>query len=192
MTGQVHFDSHVWRLLDAAEKMVNTLTPGGDRGRPYDVPEGRALRDAAAEALRADGYEPRVTAAEAEQFRVLAGRLREVFVAADAQELSVAARLVNRLLDETGPRPQLDDHDGELHLHFHGRDPGLYPGWSPGVAAGLAMALGSAMGGRLGVCEAPGCDRVYVDGSKNGGRRFCSTRCQSRVKAAAHRERART
>jgi predicted RNA-binding Zn ribbon-like protein len=33
---------------------------------------------------------------------------------------------------------------------------------------------------------------VFVDTSKNGRRRFCSTRCQSRVKAAAHRSRAAT
>jgi predicted RNA-binding Zn ribbon-like protein len=53
------------------------------------------------------------------------------------------------------------------------------------------VALGSDLGGRLGVCSAPACDRVYVDGSKNGTRRFCSTQCQSRVKAAVHRARTR-
>jgi predicted RNA-binding Zn ribbon-like protein len=31
------------------------------------------------------------------------------------------------------------------------------------------------------------CDRVYIDTSRNLGKRFCSTRCQSRVKAATHR-----
>ena len=52
------------------------------------------------------------------------------------------------------------------------------------------MAIGSAQADRLGVCQAPVCDRVYVDASKNGTRRFCSTACQNRVKAAAHRARA--
>ena len=42
---------------------------------------------------------------------------------------------------------------------------------------------------RLGVCSAPECDRVFVDVSRNGTRRFCSTACQNRVKAAAHRAR---
>jgi len=41
----------------------------------------------------------------------------------------------------------------------------------------------------LGVCTAPRCDRVYVDTSRNGTRRFCSTACQNRVKAAVFRER---
>jgi predicted RNA-binding Zn ribbon-like protein len=49
------------------------------------------------------------------------------------------------------------------------------------------MAIGSDLAGRLGVCQADPCDRVYIDTSYNLGRRFCSRRCQSRVKAAAHR-----
>ncbi|HWD80506.1 MAG TPA: CGNR zinc finger domain-containing protein [Kribbella sp.] len=48
------------------------------------------------------------------------------------------------------------------------------------------------MAGRLGVCAAPHCDRVFVDTSKNGQRRFHSPQCQSRVKAAAHRARQQT
>jgi predicted RNA-binding Zn ribbon-like protein len=49
--------------------------------------------------------------------------------------------------------------------------------------------LGSEESGRLGVCTAARCDRVYVDISRNATRRFCSTTCQNRVKAAAFRER---
>ena len=45
---------------------------------------------------------------------------------------------------------------------------------------------------RLGVCDAARCDRVYVDTSRNGARRFCSTACQNRTKAAAFRTRSRT
>jgi predicted RNA-binding Zn ribbon-like protein len=33
------------------------------------------------------------------------------------------------------------------------------------------------------------CDRVFVDVSRNGTRRFCSETCQNRVKVAAHRAR---
>jgi predicted RNA-binding Zn ribbon-like protein len=76
-------------------------------------------------------------------------------------------------------------------LHFHGPDDSFERGWAAGIAAGLALAIGSDLAGRLGVCTAPDCDRVFVDSSRNAGRRFCSTRCQSRVKAAAHRARLR-
>jgi predicted RNA-binding Zn ribbon-like protein len=49
------------------------------------------------------------------------------------------------------------------------------------------VVLGSEQQGRLGTCAAPRCDRVYVDVSRNATRRFCSTACQNRVKAAAFR-----
>ncbi len=42
---------------------------------------------------------------------------------------------------------------------------------------------------RVGVCTAPRCDRVYVDTSRNGTRRYSSTSCQNRVKTAAFRAR---
>ncbi|MPZ62329.1 MAG: hypothetical protein GEU93_13755 [Propionibacteriales bacterium] len=56
-------------------------------------------------------------------------------------------------------------------------------------AEGIARFIGAGNAGRLGTCKATNCDRVYVDLSKNGSRRFCSTACQNRVKAAAFRER---
>jgi predicted RNA-binding Zn ribbon-like protein len=76
----------------------------------------------------------------------------------------------------------LGRHDGEpWRLHFHGAEDSL--------ATGLAVVLGSDLRGRIGVCTAPRCDRVYVDASRNGTRRFCSTTCQNRVKTAAFRAR---
>ena len=83
-----------------------------------------------------------------------------------------------------------EKHDQEpWHLHFHGTDDALATGWAAGCAAGLAVVLGGPEWSRLGVCTAPRCDRVYVDTSRNGTRRFCSTTCQNRVKAATFRER---
>ena len=51
------------------------------------------------------------------------------------------------------------------------------------------VVLGGDLYDRLGVCTAPRCDRVYVDTSRNGTRRYCSTSCQNRVKTAAFRAR---
>jgi len=85
----------------------------------------------------------------------------------------------------------LERHDGEpWHLHFHSADEtSMVKGWQAGCATGLAIVLGGELYDRLGVCTAPHCDRVYVDTTRNGSRRFCSTACQNRVKAAAFRER---
>ena len=115
---------------------------------------------------------------------------RDVIEDIDRGDLTSAARRTNMLLRRTGARPQLDTHgSGVWNLHFHGPDDRFGVGWSAGIAAGLAMALGTTDAGRLGVCAAERCDRVHLDTSRNGGRRFCSTRCQNRTKAAAHRAR---
>ena len=107
--------------------------------------------------------------------------------------MDAAARQVNALLAATGAHPWLDSHDGEpWHLHFHGAEDSMAVGWAAGCATGLAVVLGSELHGRIGVCTAPRCDRVYVDTSRNGTRRFCSTTCQNRVKAAAFRARQAT
>jgi predicted RNA-binding Zn ribbon-like protein len=101
-----------------------------------------------------------------------------------------AAGQVNALLVRTGARPELERHDGEpWHLHFHAADRSLPNGWAAGCATGLAVVLGGSRYDRLGVCTGPRCDRVYVDTSRNGTRRYCSTSCQNRVKTAAFRAR---
>ena len=63
--------------------------------------------------------------------------------------------------------------------------------WGAGCATGLAVVVDSQATGRLGVCRAEGCDRVYVDVSRNASRRFCSESCLNRTKVAAFRARAR-
>lgn len=188
MTGQIHFDSHVAVVTDVACGLVNTLTPGYDGVILVDPPVGNVAT--VRELLERADYHPRVTKHDAVQFAELAVRVREVFVAADAGDLATAVGIVNDLLEETAARPRLDPATGGgWALHFHARDPSLVIGWGAGIAVGLALAIGSDLAGRLGVCSAAPCDRVYVDTSRNSGRRFCSTRCQNRIKAAAHRAR---
>jgi predicted RNA-binding Zn ribbon-like protein len=188
MTGQVSFDSHTRNVLAASVEYVNRLTPGWSGGLRFDGPADEA--EAVVESLTAIGYpRPSVRAADARRLAVLAGRMRIVFEAAQAGDLDRAADEINALLLDTNARPQLDRREKGWSLHFHGPDDGLVNGWAAGCAAGLALAVGSDLAGRLGVCAAPQCDRVFVDVSRNGQRRFCSPQCQSRVKAAAHRAR---
>jgi predicted RNA-binding Zn ribbon-like protein len=138
--------------------------------------------------LERDDYRPALTEDQANALTALAERVREVFTASSSGDVARAARIVNDLLEEFGAAPRLDPaRGGGFTLHFHGRDASIVLGWGAGIAAGLAMAIGSDLAGRLGVCQADPCDRVYIDTSYNLGKRFCSRRCQSRVKAAAHR-----
>ena len=181
-------------VVTVAASLVNTLTPGEDRGHRYPPVDDTQLPAAATAALRAGSPGTRdVTLPEAMELRRFAMAFRAVFSAVASGDVDAAARQVNDLIAATGAHPWLDRHDGEpWHLHFHGAEDSLAAGWAAGCATGLAVVLGSDLHGRIGVCTAARCDRVYVDTSRNGTRRFCSTTCQNRVKAAAFRARQAT
>ena len=194
VTGQMRFDSHVVTLLETTVALVNRLTPGLDGGVEVSAAtDDRALREAVRDGVNAQGYDYSLRAVRAEDARLVARTIteaRRVIEDIDHGDLATAAKRTNVLLRRTGARPQLDTHGpGAWSLHFHGPDDTFGVGWSAGVAAALAMALGTADAGRLGLCQAERCDRVHLDTSRNGGRRFCSTRCQNRTKSAAHRRR---
>ncbi|WP_285775532.1 CGNR zinc finger domain-containing protein [Microtetraspora sp. NBRC 13810] len=177
--------------MAVAVGLVNVLTPGERRGRPYLPPvgaEGGAEVTGTLRLAAKDAWE--VSEPELAAFAEAAVELRAVFTAVDAGDIDAAARQVNRLMEENAARPHLDRHDGEhWHLHFHGAHGDRVRNWVASGATALAIVLGSDLYDRLGVCTAPACDRVYVDVSRNGTRRFCSTACQNRVKSAAFRAR---
>ncbi len=186
------FGSHISSTVLYCVDVVNALTPGESAGRPYPAPavdEARALVEKSAGSDLAAG---RYTLSDAEvtEFAQVAGRLRPVFEAVAAGDLDTAAETVNALMSDWHAQPMLSRHDGEpWHLHFHRPEVGYVEGTSAGMATSLAYVIGSEYADRLGVCSAPACDRVYADTSRNGTRRFCSTACQNRVKAAAFRAR---
>ena len=176
-------------VIRVAVELVNLLTTGEDRGRRYVPPEGDERTAAVGAVLRGAGARE-ATWEEAAELCFVAAELRGVFEAVGAGDVDDAARQVNALLIRTGARPELKQHDGEpWHLHFHAADDSLPNGWAAGCGTGLAVVLGGDYRDRLGVCTAPRCDRVYVDTSRNGTRRYCSTSCQNRVKTAAFRAR---
>ena len=189
ITGQVNFTSHTDAVVAVAVELANALTPGEAYGRPHEPPDDGALPAVVTAALAAGRSEVgQVSPGEAAGFRPVAAAIRAVFDAVAAGQTDAAARLVNDMLATTGARPRLDRHDGEpWHLHFHGAEDSLVTCWAAGCATGLAVVLGGESRGRLGVCSAASCDRVFVDTSRNATRRFCSTACQNRVKAASFR-----
>ncbi len=183
--------------LELAVALVNAVTPGERGGHPYPEPTGALLRDAVGEAVADRPNRARVWAdasdAEHEALAALAGRLREVFEAADAAQDDPAdevAPLVQALLRDAPVHPVLADHDGEAwHLHAHADEAGPAEGVAAICALGLATVVASGSTDRLGCCDASSCDRVYVDTSRNGSKRFCSPACQARAKTAAFRAR---
>jgi predicted RNA-binding Zn ribbon-like protein len=186
----VEFDSHIGGMVVQTVQAINALTPGESCGKPYPVPaDARQLVDQLfARDLAAAGIvlsDDDVTAMQ-EVF----AQLRVVFEAVAAGNLDRGAETLNTLMTDWKAHPHLSRHDNEpWHLHFHQRDADFVEGLAAGLATRLAHVFGSEYVERLGVCSAPACDRVYADTSRNGTRRFCSTTCQNRVKAATFRAR---
>ena len=100
-----------------------------------------------------------------------------------------AAARLNQLLAEHPAHPHLAKEHGQWRLHHHPADAALVPMYTSICAEGLARMIGAGAVTASARARAPACDRVYVDVSKNASRRFCSTTCQNRVKAAAFRRR---
>ncbi|MGH8794372.1 MAG: CGNR zinc finger domain-containing protein [Stackebrandtia sp.] len=189
----MNFNSHTDAVVAYSVELVNLLTAGHRRGKPYEPPRGEYRRVAIATALSGKRDKSRTpTHAEAEELSAVARRLRVVFDSVAGRDVDSAAEALNRLLRDTDSRPHLARHDGEpWHIHFHGAGGGYADNWAAGCATALAVVVGSELYDRLGTCTAQQCDRVYVDTSRNGARRFCSTSCQNRVKTAAFRARER-
>ncbi|WP_091676185.1 CGNR zinc finger domain-containing protein [Amycolatopsis marina] len=129
-----------------------------------------------------------LTEEEATETAIWAQRLRPVFEETDP---ATRADLVNTLLDDSACRPYISRHDGlPPHLHYASENAGSVSRIRAYTAGGLAHLVCDAPD-RIGHCASPGCATVYVDTSRNGRRRFCSTRCATRVHVAQHRDRQR-
>lgn len=181
MTGQLNFDSHTSDVVAAAVEAVNVLTPGHALGRDYSAedPDISGLTNGSAPGRK-----------DVDELRGYAVRLRAIFEAVEGGRIDEACEVTNALLADTHAVPRLIKHDGEpWHIHFHASSASWARGWAASMATALAIVLGNPMADRLGVCTATACDRVFVDVSRNGTKRFCSTACQNRIKAAAFRAR---
>jgi predicted RNA-binding Zn ribbon-like protein len=179
----VEFDSYVDAGLFVAIDLVNEFAGDARPGGEADV-------EALARILAVDP--PSVDALRAEDvagFVDLAGALAQIVDALDTGDHDCAARRLNVLLAEHPAHPHLAFEGGRWRLHHHSSDAAVVPMWTSICAERLAHLIGIDEARRVGRCAAPGCGRAYLDQSKNGSRRFCSTTCQNRVKAAAFRRR---
>ena len=171
----------------AAVGLVNGLTPGSAHGRAF-VPSdpAAAVRDVLA--VDPPSLEM-LDATDVPGFIELAGDLRSVFERLDQRDLASSATVLNALLAANPANPHLAMEGDRWRLHHHPVDAALIPMWTSICAEGLARMIGADCAHRLGICSAVGCDRVFVDVSKNASRRYCSTSCQNRTKTAAFRRR---
>ncbi|MGW6460115.1 CGNR zinc finger domain-containing protein [Streptomyces sp. NPDC055078] len=121
------------------------------------------------------------------EMRTVARRLRGVFAAGDVAE---AATALNRLLGETAGPLRLTSHHGDSpwHPHLDGRDDAPWGEW---LLASSCLALTVLIWDRQrppgGVCASPTCGNVFLTQGSGPVRRYCSRRCATRERVAAHR-----
>ncbi|MEO7446858.1 MAG: CGNR zinc finger domain-containing protein [Humibacillus sp.] len=124
--------------------------------------------------------------AELQAVRAVRRRLRAFW---ELDELGVVD-LCNTMLAEAEAIPQLVDHDGlGWHVHATPADSPLAVRMTVEAALAVTDVVRAGELARLRVCEAPDCDDVVVDLSRNRSRRFCEGGCAARAHTAAYRAR---
>ncbi|MEV0294694.1 CGNR zinc finger domain-containing protein [Nocardia sp. NPDC050710] len=161
----MHFNPYGGAAAELAARLVNA------------PPDGDLL-----EVIADSGYKP-LGPLDAHQRTELRRWIARLGAAFD----NPTVELLNELLAETTGQPYISTHDGrEPHLHYARADAPIDERVKAYTAAGLA-ALFCEDPSRIGRCARAGCGLVFVDTSRNGRRRFCSTRCSNRVHVAEHR-----
>lgn len=162
-----------------AADLVNLLVP--------KVPSA----DAVAEVLRVHGEpEPiELTGPDVLEMREAAFVLRGIFA---ARTVDQAAELLNAAMAGYARPPRLTTHGGTYgwHLHVDSRDDAPWGEWLlTSSCLALAVLLSERQAPPGGVCAAPRCGRAFVDSGRGSPRRYCSSRCATRERVAAHRVR---
>jgi predicted RNA-binding Zn ribbon-like protein len=124
--------------------------------------------------------------AELQAVRDLRPRLRRIWEV-DEDE---AVGIVNGLLREFRALPQLVRHDEwDYHLHATPQDAPLAARMAVEAAMAMIDVVRTGELDRLRICQAPDCNDVLVDLSKNRSKRFCESGCGNRMAVAAYRAR---
>lgn len=158
--------------------LVNALTVG-----PAPDPE------VVAAVLRAYGETGPLplTVQDVGRMRAAAVPLREVFAAAD---VDTAAATLNRLLGEGAGPLRLTSHGGGTPWHPHLDRDDDAP-WDEWLLTSSCLALAVLVWDRQRppgrVCASPACANVFIAQGQGPERRYCSRRCATRERVAAHR-----
>lgn len=136
-----------------------------------------------------DHGEPEVTLSPSDvgELRAAALELREVFAAPD---VASAAEVLNRLFATYARPPRLTDHEEGFgwHVHVDAADDGPWGPWLvTSSALGLATLLADRQAAPGGLCASPACGKPYAHLGGGSPRRYCSPRCATRERVAAHR-----
>jgi hypothetical protein len=181
----VIFTHDTEHALGAVVDLINT---GPAAGGEEALPDLDALRDFVAHVRISDV--PGLNLDDLNAIRGLRDRFHAIFAADDLRRV---VTLVNGIVGDVRTTPHLTDHD-EYDWHVHFFAPGAPVADHLAADCGMALAFVVSAGelDRLRTCEAPDCERVLVDLSRNRCRRYCDSRtCGNRMHVAAYRARQR-
>jgi predicted RNA-binding Zn ribbon-like protein len=187
----VDFGHDTEQALAVVVDLVNSFSPEARYavdGAPDEQDALAALRGFAERNEVSDL--PDLTVEDLRAVRELRERLFAVWlVRSDAE----AAALVNDIVAGSRATPRLTDHDGwPLHIHYFAPRASLAEHLAADGGMALAFVLVAGERDRLRRCDAPDCERVLVDLSRNRSRRYCDSRtCGNRLHVAAYRARQR-
>jgi predicted RNA-binding Zn ribbon-like protein len=132
-----------------------------------------------------------VTRNDLDALRNLRAEFREFFVSCSEGNGEEAAAQLNALLIQHPVHPQLSGHDDQpWHVHYT-ESGSVADKYAAGAVMGLAVRLTDLGIDRFGICQAPGCQGVFIDISSSNTRRYCSDRCMNRANVSAFRARKR-
>jgi predicted RNA-binding Zn ribbon-like protein len=182
----VPFSHDTEHSLACVVDLVNSA-PG--RGTEEELPDVDSLHDFV---LKHDVSDVgMLTAQDLDAVHAVRNRIRPVF---GSESDAAAAALVNRIVADAPVIPRLTAHDGYAwHMHYFAPGASLAEHLAVDCGMALAHVLAAGERERLRRCEAPDCDQVLVDLSRNRSKRYCDARtCGNRLHVAAYRERQRT
>lgn len=179
------FSHDVEHSLAAVVELVNTDPAAGGQELLPDVP---ALAAFVKEHEISDVG--RLTRDDVDAVHTIRPKLRKVFLAETPER---AAELLNGILRSFQVTPRLTDHGGYgWHIHYFPAGAALAEHLVIDGGMALAFVVTAGESERLRTCDAPDCDRVLVDLSRNRSKRYCDSRtCGNRLHVAAYRERQR-
>jgi predicted RNA-binding Zn ribbon-like protein len=136
-----------------------------------------------------------VTDRDVSALRRFQSELRPVFEASNVGDETSVVQQLNTLLAKHPVTPYIAGHGGkdgsaaDWHMHVADRQSSVAELLVAESLMGLSTLVCDLGATRLGVCDASGCEDVFVDTSPNQSRRYCSDRCSSRANVAAYRAR---
>ena len=171
---------------ELAVRLVNSAGAGGEDGDRLANLDGLRALVADREHLNHG-----VSRNDLDTLRSLRTEVRGFFVACAEGDGEDAAARLNALLIQHPVHPQLSGHDSQSwHVHYT-ESGSVADKYAAGAVMGLAVRLTDVGIDRFGVCQAAGCQGVFIDTSTSNTRRYCSERCMNRANVSAYRARKR-